>query len=139
MFITVYTDASAFENKYAWAFAAKSNSGSLCRYGKCPEYVTKIGEAEFFAFIAAAHLIREAWPETERILLCSDSSSAIHWVKDHPKNSIPKQLRQHWRTASKGVLIFTKKVKAHSGKLTIEVRMNRLVDRYAQKARETIK
>ncbi len=138
MFVTVYTDASAFENTYAWAFAAKSNKGSLCRHGKCPEYVTKIGEAEFFAFIAAAHRIREAWPETERILLCSDSSCAIRWIKGHPKKNIPKQLLQHWKTASKGVLIFTKKVKAHSGLFTIEGRMNNLVDRYARKARRAL-
>lgn len=142
MLTTLYTDASFHHaHKYGgWAVWARSEYGRLVKSGPCPEYVDDSNDAELAAMYAGIYLISQHWPDTERILICSDSQTALEWVLDKPRrkdrtgtNRLQKKIRH---LCIKHRLSITPRwVKGHSKAGTAQAYLNRRCDELAKAAR----
>lgn len=142
MFVTLYTDASADSapkgerpTRFSYAFAATSSAGRIRRRGACPAHIGSINQAEFYGILAGIHRVRSRWPDAARILVVTDSQTAIAAIESDAR-SMPPRLRTAFRSETEGIRIVVQKVKAHAGRNTVRAYMNRLVDRHARKARD---
>lgn len=141
MFVTLYTDASHDENtnRFTYAFSAKSDDGRISRRGACSQDTTDINTAEFYAIVAGVYRIRQEWPHADRVLICSDSASAILYVMGKRSlQRLPDAVREHWTKSCQGIRLICKKVKSHSGGTGKPAKMNRLVDKQARRARKNL-
>lgn len=141
MLTTLYTDASFCPDTVdgGWSIWARSDRGRIIRSGVCPDYVRDSNDAELSAMFAGIYLIGEQWPDTKRILICSDSKTALRWVLDEERSrrTATARLQQRIRKVciKHGFSITPRWVKGHSGANTTQAYLNRKCDEFAGRAR----
>lgn len=137
MLTTLYTDASFHhETKNGgWAVWARSDRGRIVKSGPCPGYVDDSNDAELAAMFAGIYLIGQNWSDTNRILICSDSQTALRWVLDNERSrrettaKLQKMIRK--QCIEHGFSITPRWVKGHSGAGTTQAYLNAKCDEFA--------
>lgn len=140
MWTTLYTDASFYPDSKqgGWAIWARSELGRMIRSGSCPQYVVDSNDAELCAMYAGIYLVGKHWPQTERILICSDSTTALSLLKYRERSSreVPARLQGLVQgvCSQHGFKLVPRWVKGHSSANTIQAYLNNKCDEFAREA-----
>lgn len=144
MWVTIYTDASWFpeQNKGGWGFWAKSDKGRLTQHGELPKWVVCNNSAEMAAILIGIAEVLETWTnDVDGILVCTDSLTAIHYLKYRP-DGVDELNRNDWLEIRKrlhGLLdtqrvkIKMRHVKGHQKSKTTQAWLNNKVDEFTRK------
>lgn len=140
MLTTLYCDASFCPQTHAggWGVWLRSNRGRVVRSGITPHYVIDANEAELAAIYAGVFLAVRHWPETEAILVRSDSRTALSRMDDYRKarREGAKKLAEKIRELQKkhDVRLISRWVKGHRSGSAVDVYLNNRVDEMAREA-----
>lgn len=84
---TLYTDASRKEGKTSWAFWLRHSGGRIVKAGECPQEVTNIQEAEWYAVKMGVEAL-VGLNQVDKLVVVCDNSCVVAGLaknfKGHP-------------------------------------------------------
>lgn len=143
MWVTLYTDASwePEEGVGGWGIWARCEKGRLTDHGKCPKWVDCNNSAEIAAIVIGVFRVFEEWDDVEGILVCTDSTTAMQYLKFRP-NGTKSLKRKKWLKVRrivhdlldlKDCKIKIRHVKGHQSSKTVQGWLNNKVDHFSRK------
>jgi len=86
VWVTCYTDASWYDEKFAggWAYHLKCDQGSFHKAGECPSWVNCSATAEMSAIIAGVYRAVRLFDNVEGVGVFTDCHTAIHYLEWQP-------------------------------------------------------
>jgi len=113
MTVTLFTDASAQGEKCGYAYWARSEKGRIKRSGLCPSIIeADANHGELFAIIVGIRDLRHLWPETDVVIVRTDSRYAIRRIQKK-QGSVHPDLIKSFDSVSKGVKVIPTWIKGH--------------------------
>lgn len=116
---------------------AKSSDGRLIRCGVCPEEVNDNTIAEMFAIYGAISVVVREWPQTTKLLICSDAQPVLNMLRNSRYNGEKyRYLGDKIAEQLGGRKALYKWVKAHTNSNDTWAYVNRMCDQLARDVRE---
>lgn len=141
MLVTVYTDASLWNDTGAWAYWAKSSMGTIRKAGVIPFPPKNSDIAEMYAIAKAVVGAYQEWGENVKVIFINtDSLHCCRAMWPFYKNYPDKEHQQladrmmQWCDGH-GLTIRAKHVKAHTDNTDVRSYLNDWCDQNAKAAR----